>query len=205
MFIEPGRRARPPPAQHRGRRHGQQPMASDDGALAARLQRRGVQPPDADGASCRRRACSYQHALRHRDRAARCTSGAARRRPSSCAGCSRSRSGTRARASCSLARDRFGVKPLYYALLDDGSLFFGSEIKAHPRERAWCARRCDEDALPDYLANHAPSGDEHAVRGHQAPAAGHTLVWRDGADPHRGATGTCGSRPKPRTRAPTRS
>ena len=29
-----------------------------------------------------------------------------------------------------LVRDRFGVRPLHYALLDDGSLVFGSEAKA---------------------------------------------------------------------------
>src|SRR5260221_599972 len=29
-----------------------------------------------------------------------------------------------------IARDRFGIKPLYYALTADGSLYFGSEIKA---------------------------------------------------------------------------
>lgn len=29
-----------------------------------------------------------------------------------------------------MARDRLGVKPLYYALLDDGCLLFGSELKA---------------------------------------------------------------------------
>lgn len=27
-----------------------------------------------------------------------------------------------------LARDRLGVKPLYYALLDDGTFLFGSEL-----------------------------------------------------------------------------
>ena len=29
-----------------------------------------------------------------------------------------------------LVRDRFGVRPLHYALLDDGTLVFGSEAKA---------------------------------------------------------------------------
>jgi asparagine synthase (glutamine-hydrolysing) len=29
-----------------------------------------------------------------------------------------------------MARDRLGVKPMYYALLDDGSLLFGSELKS---------------------------------------------------------------------------
>lgn len=34
------------------------------------------------------------------------------------------------RRRLTLVRDRFGVRPLYYALLDDGSLVFGSEAKA---------------------------------------------------------------------------
>ena len=29
-----------------------------------------------------------------------------------------------------MARDRLGVKPMYYALLDDGTLLFGSELKS---------------------------------------------------------------------------
>ncbi len=50
-----------------------------------------------------------------------------------------------------LARDRMGVKPLYYAMLDDGMLLFGSELKAllvHPRLK----REIDPAAVEDYFA-----------------------------------------------------
>jgi asparagine synthase (glutamine-hydrolysing) len=78
-----------------------------------------------------------------------------------------------------LARDRFGVKPLYYALLDDGTLVFGSEIKAilaSGELRAQLNRR----AVSDALANYAPSGDETLFAGIKRLPAGHTLTWRDG-------------------------
>ncbi|MDP3438146.1 MAG: amidotransferase 1, exosortase A system-associated [Azonexus sp.] len=50
-----------------------------------------------------------------------------------------------------LARDRMGVKPLHYALLDDGSFIFGSELKvvtAHPTFR----REIDPFAVEEYFA-----------------------------------------------------
>jgi asparagine synthase (glutamine-hydrolysing) len=78
-----------------------------------------------------------------------------------------------------LVRDRFGVKPLYYAHLDDGTLIFGSEIKAilaSGEIRAALNRR----AVPDALANYAPSGNETLFAGINRLPAGHTLTWRDG-------------------------
>jgi len=50
-----------------------------------------------------------------------------------------------------LARDRLGVKPMYYAELDDGQLVFGSELKslmAHPGLR----REIDPLAVEEYFA-----------------------------------------------------
>ena len=96
-----------------------------------------------------------------------------------CAGCSPSPSGIRRGAKLLLARDRLGIKPLYYALTGDGSLFFASEIKALIEARA-VAPEINYSALPDYLANHAPSGEETLFRGVKRLLPGHTLTWRDG-------------------------
>jgi asparagine synthase (glutamine-hydrolysing) len=78
-----------------------------------------------------------------------------------------------------LARDRLGVKPLYYVHTGDGSLFFGSEIKALLAVGA-VSPRLNMAVLPDYLANHAPSGEETMVEGVRRLPPGHTLRWRDG-------------------------
>ena len=57
----------------------------------------------------------------------------------------------RNRQTLFLVRDRFGVKPLYYAFLDDGHFIFGSELKslmAHPG----LGREIDPLAVEEYFA-----------------------------------------------------
>ncbi|MEP6692876.1 MAG: asparagine synthase (glutamine-hydrolyzing), partial [Gemmatimonadaceae bacterium] len=79
-----------------------------------------------------------------------------------------------------LARDRLGVKPLYYVHAQDGTLFFASEIKALIEAGA-VRPSLNRGALPDYLANYAPSADETMFEGVRRLMPGTTLVWRDGA------------------------
>ncbi len=78
-----------------------------------------------------------------------------------------------------IARDRLGVKPLYYAHTDDGSLYFASEIKALFQTNV-LKPEINWKALPDYLANHATSGEETLYLGIKRLLPGHSLVWRDG-------------------------
>ena len=78
-----------------------------------------------------------------------------------------------------IARDRLGVKPLYYSHGDDGSVYFGSEIKALLAANA-LKPELNFAALPDYLANHATSGEETLFSGIKRLLPGHTLTWRDG-------------------------
>ena len=78
-----------------------------------------------------------------------------------------------------LARDRLGVKPLYYVHTSDGALYFASEIKALVVAGA-IQPTLNERALPDYLANYAPSGEETLFAGVKRLMPGHTLTWRDG-------------------------
>lgn len=74
-----------------------------------------------------------------------------------------------------LVRDRLGVKPLFYARLDDG-VRFGSEIKAILADPA-VPRRLDPDALQTYLAfNYVPAPDT-LFRGIQQVEPGHHLLF----------------------------
>jgi asparagine synthase (glutamine-hydrolysing) len=78
-----------------------------------------------------------------------------------------------------IARDRLGVKPLYYVLTDDGSLYFASEIKALLAAGA-VRPELNAGALPCYLANKATFGDETLFEGVKRLPPGNTLRWRDG-------------------------
>lgn len=79
-----------------------------------------------------------------------------------------------------LARDRLGKKPLYYALLPDGWLVFGSELKAllaHPG----VGRTIDVHAVEDYFAyGYVPEPKTIFQNSLKLPPA-HTLTWRRGA------------------------
>jgi asparagine synthase (glutamine-hydrolysing) len=78
-----------------------------------------------------------------------------------------------------LARDRLGVKPLFYAPLSDGSLAFASELKgllANPLLR----REIDPLAIEDYMTwGYVPDHRSILAGVHKLPA-GHTLLLRHG-------------------------
>ena len=78
-----------------------------------------------------------------------------------------------------IARDRLGVKPLYYVHTADGSLYFASEIKAL-LEAGAIKPELNYEVLSDYLANHASSGEGTLFRDVKRLLPGHTLTWRDG-------------------------
>ena len=81
-----------------------------------------------------------------------------------------------------LARDRLGVKPLYYALLPDGECVFGSELKAvllHPG----VTRNIDPCAVEEYFALGYVAEPRTIYASVQKLPPAHTLVLRRGAAP----------------------
>jgi len=76
-----------------------------------------------------------------------------------------------------LARDRFGVKPLFYVQLSDGSVAFASELKgllAHPLMR----REVDPKAVEDFMAWGYVPDHRSILKGVKKLAAGHTLLLK---------------------------
>jgi asparagine synthase (glutamine-hydrolysing) len=77
-----------------------------------------------------------------------------------------------------LARDRIGIKPLYFSRLGR-DIVFGSELKtifAHPRIQ----RRLDHAALEDFLSLNYVPGPRTLVEGIEKLPPGNFLEWRDG-------------------------
>jgi asparagine synthase (glutamine-hydrolysing) len=72
-----------------------------------------------------------------------------------------------------LARDRFGIKPLYYAF-HDGRFLFGSEIKA--LLRAGLPRRVSPEALVEYFTFQNILSDRTLFEGVRILPAGHSLT-----------------------------
>jgi len=72
-----------------------------------------------------------------------------------------------------LARDRFGIKPLYYRATD-GELAFASELRALPRGEI------DPDALEAFLAFNSIPAPLTIFREIRKLPPGHLLIWEDG-------------------------
>lgn len=82
------------------------------------------------------------------------------------------------RQTLMLARDRLGIKPLYYAALPDG-LVFGSELKAmltHPR----VPRDLDPQAVGEYFTHSCVPGDLSIFKAVRKLLPAHVLTYRQG-------------------------
>jgi asparagine synthase (glutamine-hydrolysing) len=79
-----------------------------------------------------------------------------------------------------LARDRFGKKPIYYSLLDDGTLAFGSELKCLLNVPQ-VGRTLDREAVSDFFTyGYIPDPKSIYTSVRKLPAA-HFMVARKGA------------------------
>lgn len=78
-----------------------------------------------------------------------------------------------------VARDHFGIKPLYYYQNEEGELLFGSEIKSfldHPGFH----KALNEDQLSLYLSYQYSPGEDTFFRGVKKLLPAHCLTWRGG-------------------------
>ncbi len=88
----------------------------------------------------------------------------------------------RNRTTLFLARDRLGVKPLFYALLDDGTFLFGSELKSILAHGGFPHAMCDIDplAVEEYFALGYVAEPRCIFRQAKKLPPAHTLVIRRG-------------------------
>ncbi|MCG3128940.1 MAG: Asparagine synthetase [glutamine-hydrolyzing] 1 [Phycisphaerae bacterium] len=84
----------------------------------------------------------------------------------------------RRRRSLFIARDRLGIKPLYYHL-DDKRLLYASELKSLLADER-IRRTLAVPALDDYLTYGYVPGDRCIIAGVQKLPPGHWMLWQDG-------------------------
>jgi len=84
----------------------------------------------------------------------------------------------KARGRLLLARDRLGIKPLYYSCTDE-EIMFASEIKAI-HAAGTLRPQFNRQILPEYLATRFVSGDETFFSGVRKLLPGRTLTWSQG-------------------------
>jgi asparagine synthase (glutamine-hydrolysing) len=80
-----------------------------------------------------------------------------------------------------LARDRYGIKPLYWRA-GGGTLAFASELKALLQDPSF-SREVDLDALEAFLAFNSIPAPLTIFRHARKLPAGHLLIWEPGAEP----------------------
>jgi asparagine synthase (glutamine-hydrolysing) len=87
----------------------------------------------------------------------------------------------RERRTLTLARDRVGIKPLYYSVTPDRVLF-ASQLKAFAVVREW-KPSIDQDAVVGYLRHAYIAQPRTIFREAQKLAPGHMLLLRKGREP----------------------
>ncbi|HXU03957.1 MAG TPA: asparagine synthase (glutamine-hydrolyzing), partial [Polyangia bacterium] len=78
-----------------------------------------------------------------------------------------------------LARDRTGIKPLYYAELDDGGIVFASELSAL-LAHGGVDRELSIEGLASYFFSDYVHPPATIVRKVRKLPPGHTIIWQDG-------------------------
>src|SRR5262249_5643977 len=79
-----------------------------------------------------------------------------------------------------LARDRFGIKPLYWARLAGGGLAFGSDLRGL-RPAPGSTREIDPEGVEAFPAFNSTPAPLTIYKPARKLPPGHTLVWQEGA------------------------
>ncbi|MFM2168000.1 MAG: hypothetical protein RIS79_2371 [Verrucomicrobiota bacterium] len=77
-----------------------------------------------------------------------------------------------------LARDHFGIKPLYWSSNGDGSLYYGSELRGVQHLRGSC--KLSPEALAAFFQWGAVQAPQTMLEGIDCLLPGHLLEWREG-------------------------